>query len=665
MRWTSYAIDTVLLAAAVTLAGGLRLVPFADRWLTTKLALVVLYVVLGSLALKRAPTPSARRACLLAALLAFVAVVVVARDHGAARWALAAGTVVSTILRSVAAMVSCRRRATARRRAAPVRGGPHHQNLLGGGFTDEQIKAGARLALFALLALASVAAAGAPDFSGQWKLNAAKSTNLGMMAAVQQTLTITQTPAELKLVEASDFQGQKSGRTVRYDLKGAPVMNEGGMGGQAETVAKWDGGKLVVTWTTEGAVAGTKNVAPRPARWRADGATMTVESTCAAPTADGDGVRQGQVTPGAPHRDETAASPRSAPRSSSRRPAVGLWAWRTGGADAAAPAARSRDAEPARRRLVGARDGRRAAARRRRGAGRLAGLRHRREAERHGRLAREAGRGDGARSIRAASRRGAPRRCAQVAVDRAGGRAGAQVEPRRGERLDERQLVAASEVEDRKLDLAGAGARLEKARRDAAVIETDLTYTVIRSPITGTVASVTTQKGETVAASFTAPTFVTIIGDDALQLVALVDETDIGAVALGNPVTFTVEAWPAEEFTGRVERIAPQRHDHLGRRQLRGHDQRSSPARAAQARHDRQHPHRARPSARRWCCPNAGDPARRPGPLRVRRGGRQAGAPRRHHRRAPGRPDRGPRGPRARPTACSLNPPAPATESTP
>jgi RND family efflux transporter MFP subunit len=80
---------------------------------------------------------------------------------------------------------------------------------------------------------------------------------------------------------------------------------------------------------------------------------------------------------------------------------------------------------------------------------------------------------------------------------------------------------------------------------------------VIRAPISGTVASVTTQKGETVAASFTAPTFVTIIGDDALQLVALVDETDIGAVALGNPVTFSVEAYPAEEFAGRVERIAP------------------------------------------------------------------------------------------------------------
>jgi len=133
----------------------------------------------------------------------------------------------------------------------------------------------------------------------------------------------------------------------------------------------------------------------------------------------------------------------------------------------------------------------------------------------------------------------------------------ARIEAARVERLVERQLVAASEVEDRKLDLTAAGARLEKARRDAAVIDTDLTYTVIHAPITGTVASVTTQKGETVAASFTAPTFVTILGDDALQLVALVDETDIGAVALGNPVTFTVEAWPAEEFRGRVERIAP------------------------------------------------------------------------------------------------------------
>jgi hypothetical protein len=136
-------------------------------------------------------------------------------------------------------------------------------------------KVRARLAQFVLFAVGGIAlAAGVPDFSGEWKLNAAKSSNLGMMAAVQQTVTITQTPAEMKLVEASDFQGQKSGRTLRYDLKGAPVTNEGGMGGQAETLAKWDGSKLVVTWTTEGAVAGTKNVRTETRTLGAGGATQ-------------------------------------------------------------------------------------------------------------------------------------------------------------------------------------------------------------------------------------------------------------------------------------------------------------------------------------------------------------------------------------------------------
>jgi uncharacterized membrane protein SirB2 len=89
VRWASYAIDTILLAAAVALAYGLQLVPLVDRWLTTKLALVILYVVLGSLALKRAPTRATRPLCLVLALLVFLAVYLVARDHGAARWALA------------------------------------------------------------------------------------------------------------------------------------------------------------------------------------------------------------------------------------------------------------------------------------------------------------------------------------------------------------------------------------------------------------------------------------------------------------------------------------------------------------------------------------------------------------------------------------------------
>jgi RND family efflux transporter MFP subunit len=133
----------------------------------------------------------------------------------------------------------------------------------------------------------------------------------------------------------------------------------------------------------------------------------------------------------------------------------------------------------------------------------------------------------------------------------------ARVELARAEGLDVKKLVARTEVEDRTLDLAGALARLEKSRRDADVVKTDLGYAVISAPITGTIASVTTQKGETVAASFTTPTFVTIIAEDALEVIAMVDETDVGTVEAGNAAMFTVESFPALEFTGTVKQIAP------------------------------------------------------------------------------------------------------------
>ena len=127
----------------------------------------------------------------------------------------------------------------------------------------------------------------------------------------------------------------------------------------------------------------------------------------------------------------------------------------------------------------------------------------------------------------------------------------------RAEKLDTRGFVARSQVEDLTLELAETEARLEKARSDAEVVETDLQYAQIRAPISGTIASVTTQEGETVAASFNTPTFVTIVDHTALELVALVDETDIGNVAEGNPVVFTVESYPTTEFEGVVTQIAP------------------------------------------------------------------------------------------------------------
>jgi len=123
--------------------------------------------------------------------------------------------------------------------------------------------------------------------------------------------------------------------------------------------------------------------------------------------------------------------------------------------------------------------------------------------------------------------------------------------------LASKKVIAAQEEEDLRLALAEAKARYEKSLRACDLVKVNLNYINIRAPIHGTVASVSTQKGETVAASFTAPTFVTIIADHALQLVAMVDENDIATVQTKNPVTFTVDAFPARDFPGAVESIAP------------------------------------------------------------------------------------------------------------
>ncbi|HZU21282.1 MAG TPA: efflux RND transporter periplasmic adaptor subunit, partial [Terriglobales bacterium] len=133
----------------------------------------------------------------------------------------------------------------------------------------------------------------------------------------------------------------------------------------------------------------------------------------------------------------------------------------------------------------------------------------------------------------------------------------AQMNYDRAHQLASEQLIPVQQEQDLQLALAEAKARLNKSLRDRDLVKVDLGYVVIRAPISGTVASVSTQEGETVAASFTAPTFVTIIGDNAMQLVAMVDETDIAGVAPGNPVSFTVDAYPARDFSGTVESIAP------------------------------------------------------------------------------------------------------------
>ena len=89
VRWTSYAIDTALLTAAMMLATILPRAMFANGWLTMKLVLVVAYVVLGVFAMRRAKTRRMRVVSYVAALLVFVSIYAVARAHdplGFLRW---------------------------------------------------------------------------------------------------------------------------------------------------------------------------------------------------------------------------------------------------------------------------------------------------------------------------------------------------------------------------------------------------------------------------------------------------------------------------------------------------------------------------------------------------------------------------------------------------
>ncbi|HVI57435.1 MAG TPA: SirB2 family protein [Luteimonas sp.] len=88
VRYLSYAIDTTLLTAALMLLTILPGAMFANGWLATKLALVVAYVVLGVLALRRGRTRGIRLGCFAAALLVFATIFGIARMHHPLGWLL-------------------------------------------------------------------------------------------------------------------------------------------------------------------------------------------------------------------------------------------------------------------------------------------------------------------------------------------------------------------------------------------------------------------------------------------------------------------------------------------------------------------------------------------------------------------------------------------------
>lgn len=135
-----------------------------------------------------------------------------------------------------------------------------------------------RVAALFLAAAFVTAAATLPDFSGTWNFNPGKSKNIGMMASAQYTSTITQTLKVLTVSDTTVFSGQKQTHETRYDLTGANVPNDSPMGEKSQTSSKWMGNKLVTSWESEGAVAGTKVVRTETRYLSDDGKTLFLES---------------------------------------------------------------------------------------------------------------------------------------------------------------------------------------------------------------------------------------------------------------------------------------------------------------------------------------------------------------------------------------------------
>ncbi len=98
--------------------------------------------------------------------------------------------------------------------------------------------------------------------------------------------------------------------------------------------------------------------------------------------------------------------------------------------------------------------------------------------------------------------------------------------------------------------------QLKTAQSDLSRAQTNLSYATIYSPIDGIIMDKAVEEGQTVASSFNTPTLFTIANDlTQMQVEAKVDEADIGEVKAGQPVTFTVDAFPDDVFSGTVKEV--------------------------------------------------------------------------------------------------------------
>ena len=134
----------------------------------------------------------------------------------------------------------------------------------------------------------------------------------------------------------------------------------------------------------------------------------------------------------------------------------------------------------------------------------------------------------------------------------------AKTDLERQRRLHEKNFISQNQVDLAEKSFQIKKSQYEQVEANLAFAWVQLEYTRIQAPISGVVASVSTQEGETVAASFAAPTFVTIIDLNRLEVRAYVDETDIGRVQVGQKATFTVDTYRDTDFEGTVTAIYPQ-----------------------------------------------------------------------------------------------------------
>lgn len=127
---------------------------------------------------------------------------------------------------------------------------------------------------------------------------------------------------------------------------------------------------------------------------------------------------------------------------------------------------------------------------------------------------------------------------------------------KRYQTLFQKGLVAADDYDNAKLSYRQAVEQVASAKEEVQRALTNLGYATITSPIDGVVLSKSVEEGQTVAASFSTPELFTIAQDlTNMQVVADVDEADIGDVKEGERVSFTVDAYPDDTFEGTVKQV--------------------------------------------------------------------------------------------------------------